>query len=308
MITLIVHGGCGIWLQYAQEAAISGCRYAVEKGYEILHDGGSALEATVAACVSLEDNPIFNAGTGSVLNINGEVQMDASIMEGHTLRFGGVAAIERVRNPILVAKKVSEVTDHNILGGAGAVDFARQMGFPDYDPRTYERILEYSALQRNVPEGTLRVSQFSDGHPEHAHSITTGTVGAVAMDAYGNFATATTTGGILLKLSGRIGDTTLPGGGTYANSYGAASSTGTGEFVMRILATRQVCDLIQAGQNAQAAIEQTTQQIQNLFDAQTGMIAIDRHGNIGIDHHTPQMPHAFFLGKSDVIARIGVPK
>ncbi|NER83427.1 MAG: isoaspartyl peptidase/L-asparaginase [Leptolyngbya sp. SIO1D8] len=207
MIALVVHGGCGIWLPYAEEAAVSGCRDALEKGYGILQAGGSALDVVVAACVSLEDNPIFNAGTGSVLNINGDAQMDASVMEGHTLRFGAIAAIERVRNPILVAQKVSEVTDHTILAGAGAVDFARQMGFPDYDPRTPQRIAEHAALQAKVPDGTLKVNQFSVGHPEHAHSATAGTVGAVALDSYGNLATATTTGGRLLKLPGRVGDT-----------------------------------------------------------------------------------------------------
>ena len=306
MIALVVHGGCGIWLQYAEEAAILGCRDAVEKGYMILHAGGSALDAAIAACVSLEDNPIFNAGTGSVLNMNGNAQMDASVMEGHTLRFGAVAAIERVRNPILVAQKVSEVTDHTMLGGAGAVDFARKMGFPDYDPRTPQRITEHAALRANVPEGALRVNHFSEGHPEHAHSATAGTVGAVALDSSGNLATATTTGGRLLKLSGRIGDTALPGSGTYATAHGAASSTGPGEFVMRVLATRQACDLMQTGQSAQTAADQTTQQIQTLFSAQTGMIAIDRNGNIGISHRTPEMPHAFVSSNGDITARIRI--
>ena len=306
MIALVVHGGCGIWLKYAEEVAISGCRDAVEKGYGMLHAGASALDAVVAACVSLEDNPIFNSGTGSVLNMNGDAQMDASVMEGHTLQFGAVAGIERVRNPILVAKKVSEMTDHTILGGAGAVDFARKIGFPDYDPRTSQRIAEYTALRSKVPEGALKVNHFSAGHPEHAHSTTTGTVGAVALDSSGNLATATTTGGRLLKLPGRIGDTALPGSGTYATAYGAASSTGPGEFVMRILATRQACDLIQVGQSAQTAVEQTTQHIQTLFSAQTGMIAIDQNGNIGISHRTPEMPHAFISSNSDITARIRI--
>ena len=304
MIALVVHGGCGIWLPYAEEAALLGCREAAEKGYGILQQGGAALDAVVAACVALEDDPIFNAGTGSVLNLNGDAQMDASVMEGHTLRFSAVAAIERVRNPILVARKVSEVTDHTLLAGAGAVEFARQMGFAEYDPRTPQRIAEHRALQAKVPEGALKINQFSAGHPEHAHSATAGTVGAVALDAAGNLAAATTTGGRLLKLPGRVGDTALPGSGTYATTQGAASSTGPGEFVMRILATRQVCDLIQFGQSAQAAAEQTTQQIQTLFSEQTGMIAIDRDGTIGISHHTPEMPHAFISSDREITARI----
>ncbi|MBD3886181.1 isoaspartyl peptidase/L-asparaginase [Phormidium tenue FACHB-886] len=306
MVALIVHGGCGIWLPYAQEIAISGCRDAVVKGGELLRCGGSALDAAIAACVVLEDNPVFNAGTGSVLNYDGEAQMDASLMEGHTLRFGAVAAIERVKNPVLVAKKVIEETDHNILIGAGAVAFARQVGFPDHNPCTSERIAEHHMLRAKVPQGELRISRFSAGHPEHAHSATTGTVGAVALDSQGNLAAATSTGGIALKLSGRVGDTPLPGCGTYATAYGAASSTGTGEFVMRILGSRQVCDLIESGHTAQTAVERTLQQIQTSFAAQTGLIAIDRTGNLGIAHRTPEMPHAFFSSDSTITARIRI--
>jgi beta-aspartyl-peptidase (threonine type) len=291
---------------YAQEIAISGCRDAVVKGGEYLRYGSSALDAAIAACVALEDNPIFNAGTGSVLNYDGEAQMDASLMEGHTLRFGAVAAIEQVKNPVLVARKVIEETDHSILVGAGAIAFARQVGFPDHNPRTSERIAEHRMLRAKVPQGELRISRFSAGHPEHAHSATTGTVGAVALDSQGNLAAATSTGGIALKLPGRVGDTPLPGCGTYATAYGAASSTGTGEFVMRVLGARQVCDSIESGHTAQTAVERTLQQIQTSFAAETGLIAIDRTGNIGIAHRTPEMPHAFFSSNSAITARIRI--
>lgn len=306
MIALAVHGGCGIWLPAVEAAAVSGCRDAAAAGRAVLRQGGSALDAAIAACVFLEDNPTFNAGTGSVLNFDGEAQMDASLMEGQSLRFAAVAAIERVKNPILVAKKVMEETDHNILAAAGAVRFARRMGFVDYDPRIPERLAEHRALRAKVPEDALRVKDFSAGHPEHAYSKTTGTVGAVALDQQGNFAAATSTGGLLLKLPGRLGDTPLPGGGTYATAYGAVSSTGTGEYVMRILGARQVCDLMQAGQTAEAAIAQTLDQIQSLFLAETGLIAIDRNGTIGIAHRTPEMPHAFCAGDSEIVAGLRI--
>ncbi|NJM98215.1 MAG: asparaginase [Phormidesmis sp. RL_2_1] len=311
MVALIVHGGCGIWLPYAEAAAMAGCQAAVAQSREILMGGGAALEAAIAACVMLEDNPIFNAGTGSVLNYDGQAQMDASLMAGHSLSFGAVGAIERVKNPILVAQKVMEETDHNILVGQGAVEFARQVGFGDYDPRTTERLAEYQMLRANVPAGEIKTRRFSTAHPEHAHicgtgSVTTGTVGAVALDGDGHLASATTTGGVLLKLSGRLGDTPLPGGGTYATRYGAASSTGTGEYVMKILGTRQVCDLVAAGNSMQSAIAQTLSQIHSLFAAETGMIGLDRNGNIGVGHLTPDMPHAFFSGESAPIARIRI--
>ncbi len=309
MTALVVHGGCGIWLPRVESAASEGCRQAVEEGKKILLKGGSALEAVIASCVALEDNPVFNAGTGSVLNYDGNAQMDASFMEGDTLRFGAVGAIERVKNPILVAQKVVEKTDHNILVGSGAVEFARKMGFADYDPRTEERIAEYQALRAKVPDGELKVSQFISGHPEHAHSLTMGsstmgTVGAVALDSYGHLAAATTTGGMPLKLSGRLGDTPLPGGGTYATNHSAASSTGPGESVMRILGAREVCGLIDSGCAAQLAVDQTLERIQTLFAMETGLIALDECGRVGIAHRTPEMPHAFFVGDRAIIARI----
>ncbi len=306
MTALIVHGGCGIWLDYAEEEAIAGCREAVVAGRQVLAAGGTALAGAIAACTALENNPLYNAGTGSVLNYDGNAQMDASLMEGHTLRFGGVGAIERVKNPVLVAQQVIEQTDHNLLVGPGATEFARKVGFPDYDPRTNQRIAEHQMLKAKVPKGELKTSRFSTGHPEHAHSSTTGTVGAVALDSYGNLAAVTTTGGILLKLPGRVGDTALPGGGTYATDYGAASSTGTGEYVMRILGTRQVCDLIAAGHSAQVAIDKTLMEINTRFSAQTGLIGIDREGNVGLAHLTPEMPHAFFSGSDEITARIRV--
>jgi beta-aspartyl-peptidase (threonine type) len=310
MIGLIVHGGCGIWLPAVEAAATAGCREAVAAGRQILQQGGSALDAVVAACTALEDNPLFNAGTGSVLNAAGEAQMDASLMDGSTLRFAAVAAIERVKNPILVAQTIMNTTDHNILVGSGATAFARQTGFVDYDPRTSDRLAEYQFLRAKVPVDALHVRQFLGNHPEHAHSvttgITTGTVGAVALDAAGNLATATSTGGFALKLSGRVGDSALPGGGTYATAEAAAGSTGTGEYVMQILATRQVCDLIQAGQIPQAAIEQTLDQIQSRFKGETGLIAIDHQGRVGIAHRTPEMPHAFFVGDSEITARLRI--
>ena len=304
MTALAVHGGCGIWLPRIESAASEGCRHAVAEGRDILLQGGSAIEAVTAACVALEDNPVFNAGTGSVLNYDGNAQMDASFMEGDTLRFGAVGAIERVKNPILVAQKVVEKTDHNILVGSGAVEFARKIGFADYDPRTEARIAEYQALRAKVPDGELKVSQFISGHPEHAHSLTIGTVGAVALDSYGHLAAATTTGGMPLKLPGRLGDTPLPGGGTYATAHSAASSTGPGESVMRILGAREVCDLIDGGCIAQLAVEQTLQRIQKLFAMETGLIALDEYGRVGIAHRTPEMPHAFFVGDRAIIARI----
>ena len=309
MTAIIVHGGCGIWLPAAQTDAKAGCAQAAQVAQKLLIQGSTALEAVITACTLLENNPLFNAGTGSVLNLDGMAQMDASLMDGYSQTFGAVAAIERVKNPILVAQKIVETTDHNILAGAGATQFAHQNGFPDYDPRTPKRIAEHRQLLAKVPPNALKTSQYSAGHPEHAHitgSLTTGTIGAVALDSHGHLAAATSTGGVLLKLSGRVGDTALPGGGTFASDYGAVSSTGTGEFVMRVLGAHHACNLIDSGQTPQAAAEATLDKIQNTFSAQTGLICTDLHGKIGIAHRTPEMPHAFAVGDADITSKIRV--
>jgi len=309
MTAIIVHGGCGIWLPSIEADATAGTAQAAKAAQQILLSGGTALQAVITAVTTLENNPIFNAGTGSVLSYDGIAQMDASFMDGYSQQFGAVAAIERVQNPILVAQKIVRTTDHNILAGTGATTFAHQNGFSDYDPRTPKRIAEHKALRAKVPPNELKTSQYSIGHPEHAHitgALTTGTVGAVALDSHGHLAAATSTGGILLKLSGRVGDTALPGSGTYATDNAAVSSTGTGEFVMRLLGAHHACHLVNSGQSSQAAVEATLDKIQTEFSAQTGLICIDLYGRAGIAHRTPEMPHAFAIGDASIESRIRV--
>ena len=303
MVAIIVHGGCGIWLPSVETEAKAGCAEAAQIAQRMLLEGSSALQAVIHACVTLENNPLFNAGTGSVLNYEGIAQMDASFMDGYSAQFGAVAAIERVQNPILVAQKIVEATDHNILVGNGATTFAHNNGFDEYDPRTLKRIEEYKTLIQQATSGNLKTSRYSANHPEHAHitgSSTTGTIGAVALDSYGHLAAATSTGGILLKISGRVGDTALPGSGTFASDYGAVSSTGTGEFVMRVLGAHRACSSIDKGVHPQPAAEEALDEIQNRFSAQTGLICTDIHGHVGIAHRTPEMPHAFAVRDSTI--------
>ena len=220
---IAVHGGAGDWDEALHEQARAGVYAAVKQGGTLLAQGSSALDAVTAAVTVLEDDPLFNAGTGSVLNRDGEVEMDASVMTGHDLGFGAVAAIRRVRNPVLVARRVMESSGHALLVAQGAVRFARKHGFGDYDPITEAARI---AFQRARAE--LRL----------------GTVGAVALDGEGRLAAATSTGGTLLKLPGRVGDTPLPGAGTYATSDAAVSATGKGELTMRVLASKSICDLV----------------------------------------------------------------
>jgi len=304
--SLIAHGGAGSWRPGTEEDALEGMRAAVAEGRRILHGGGTALDAVCAAVVLLEDNPIFNAGTGAVLNIDGFCELDASVMESAERGFGAVSGLQRVKNPILVARKVMEETDHVMLTGDGALRFARVMGFGDHDPITPARRKDWQDKRSRIEEAlgkhAMRTRRFLQQHPEYAG----GTVGAAAVDARGVLAAATSTGGVTLKMVGRVGDSPVPGAGNYASEHVAASATGTGEFVLRTLATRAISESVERGATLAEALQAMLDQLGRQFDADVGFIAVDRAGHALAGHRTPAMPHAFFEGSSGVVARMRV--
>ena len=306
-LALIVHGGAGSWRPGSDADAINGTTEAVAAGRKILEAGGSALDAACAAAVVLEDNPIFNAGTGAVLNIDGFVEMDACVMLSDNAQIGAVSAIQRVKNPILVARQVMEQTDHVMLAGDGAQRFARVMGHADYDPITPERRTDWrdkkSKLEIAVGadgKGAMKIRQFLQSHPEYAG----GTIGAVALDARGVLCACTSTGGVTMKLVGRVGDTPLPGAGTYASKFAASSATGTGEYVIRALACRQISDNVEKGMSLRTSIDAVLEGMGRDFDADVGFIGIDANGSAIGAHRTPHMPHAWFSGSSVIIAKM----
>lgn len=269
---LVLHGGAGEWRESRIPVALSGVRAAAEHARARIESGASALDVVCEAVAHLEDDPVFNAGTGSVLNRDGEAEMDAAAMSGHDLRFGAVAAIQRVRNPVLIARCVMERSPHALLAGEGALRFAREHGFADYDPI-----------------GELARAEFLARTPAGSP----GTVGAACLDLQGHLAAATSTGGTTLKLRGRVGDTPLPGAGTYAGPVAAVSATGKGELIMRMLASKRIYDLILAGVTAQHAIEQTLREMRDSVGSEAGFIAVSRDGDIGLGHDTPAMVHAW---------------
>ena len=306
-IALIVHGGAGAWRPGSDDDAIKGTTAAVATGRKILEAGGSALDAACAAAVVLENNPIFNAGTGAVLNFDGFVELDACVMLSDKNQIGSVSGLQRVKNPILVARQVMEVTDHVMLTGEGAQRFARVMGHADHDPITPERRADWqdkkSKLQIAVGadgKGAMKIRHFLKSHPEYAG----GTIGAVALDAHGVLCACTSTGGVTMKMVGRVGDTPLPGCGTYASKLAASSATGTGEYVIRSLACRQISDNVEKGMSLKAAIDAVLDGLGRDFDADVGFIGIDISGNAIGAHRTPHMPHAWFSGSSDIIAKM----
>lgn len=291
MFAIAVHGGAGDWATAPQEPVLAGVGEAARAGAAILARGGSALDAVVEAVRLLEDNPLFNAGTGSALTAAGEAEMDAAVMTGSRLACGGVACIRRVRNPVLVARRVLEEGRHVLLAGEGALAFARRCGFPDYDPVTPEQ-------RERWARGGARSAR---------EAPAPGTVGAVALDAAGELAAATSTGGTFLKSPGRIGDSPIPGAGNYATSYAAVSATGWGELMLRLCAAKGVCDAVRAGCSAAQAVRQVLEEMAARLGADAGFIAVDRNGNLGVGHLTRAMPHAVATRRRpDPVARMGV--
>jgi beta-aspartyl-peptidase (threonine type) len=303
-IGLIAHGGAGNWRPGSEQDAIDGMRAAAEAGRAILRAGGSALEAVCATVVILEDNPIFNAGTGAVLNFDGFCELDACVMESRAARAGAVAALQRVKNPILVARKVMEDTDHVMLAGEGATRFARIMGFPDHDPVTAARRADWEDKKKRLDQvlgkHSLKMRRFLKEHPEYAG----GTVGAAAVDNDGILAAATSTGGVTMKLVGRVGDTPIPGAGNYASTHVAASATGTGEYVMRSLATRSLSEAVERGATLANAMAGVIDRLGRDYDADVGLIAVDSGGRPVALHRTRDMPHAFFSDEGQVVSRM----
>ena len=244
--TLLVHGGAGVIRRDMDAATERGVRAALaealRRGHALLAAGGSALDAAAAAVVVLEDAPYFNAGHGAVFTHDGINELDAAVMDGATLRAGAIAGVRRVRNPVLLARAVKEHSPHVMLAGEGAEIFARGQGIALVDPdyfRTDRRWRELQAAQRQASRNE---------HVDHF-----GTVGAVALDAQGRLAAATSTGGMTDKRWGRIGDAPVIGAGTYANAACAMSGTGWGEFYIRTAAAHAVCMRV-------AAMRQTVEQ------------------------------------------------
>ena len=303
-IALIAHGGAGNWRPGSESDAVEGLREAVSRGRAVLRAGGSALDAVCATVVALEDNPNYNAGTGACLNFDGFCELDASVMESREARVGAVAALQRVKNPILVARKVMEETDHVMLAGEGAQRFARVMGFPDHDPVTPARRADWDEKRRTLDgvlgKHGLKMRRFLKDHPEYAG----GTVGAAAVDSAGVLAAATSTGGVTMKLVGRVGDSPLAGAGNYASPHVAASATGTGEFVIRILAARAISEAMEHGANLANAMDDVMGRLKRDFDADVGIIAVDGAGTPLARHLTRDMPHAWFAGEGEIVSRM----
>ena len=294
---IICHGGAGTIDDKAAYAA--GLTEAIDEGYRLLRQSANAMESVVAAVRIMEDNPLFNAGTGSDLTIDGLIEMDASLMSQDG-RFGGVAGIWGVKNPILVAEKVMTDTDHLLLSGFGATEFARKMGFEEYNVIT-ERAL--TRLQRVTAQGSRYFhkqnrQRFPSGMPpapeadvDAAPESQMGTVGAVARDKHGSIAVATSSGGIVGRMRGRVGDAAILGAGTYAGLNGAVSCTGHGEEIMRRSLARDIAERMTTmpASTAMMLVVAEAKRKKLAF----GAIGLDAKGGLCYGHTTPDMAYGY---------------
>lgn len=314
--TLLVHGGA--WAIPADAAAAheEGVRRALETGHAILARGGAAVDAVEAAVTVLEDDPTFDAGRGSFLTSDGRVQLDALLMDGGRMKAGGVACVERLRNPIKAARLVLEQSPHVYFVGAGAEAFAAAHGMELIEnaelvldrererlaaaqaraaaglaDETFSGLLDDKDAETGVPfrdegRGTRDQGLEGDGPTQWSHD----TVGAVALDAYGNLAAATSTGGTLNKTPGRVGDSSLIGCGCYADNLAAAVSlTGWGEPIMKLVLGKWATDRVADGTAPEIAAREAIGYLYNRLGGHGGIILLGPDGRFGLAHNTPAM-------------------
>ena len=287
MFGMAIHGGAGTLPRAemsgeAEGQYRAGLREAIDAGYAVLHDGGTSLDAVTRAVVLLEDNPLFNAGRGSVFTLDGRNELDASIMEGRTLKAGAVCGLTRIRNPVELARAVMEKSEHVMLAGAGAEEFASGQGFSFAPPSYFHSAARWAQLER-IRSGEIGLSGHTISH--------VGTVGAVALDTFGHLAAATSTGGMTGKRFQRIGDSPVIGAGTYADDRSCAvSATGHGEIFMRAAVAHDICARMRFGGRGvvEAAREVIFKELPAL-GGEGGVIAIDTQGEIAMEFNSEGM-------------------
>lgn len=306
---LVIHGGAGVIrhdMTPAKEKAIrAAMTQALQRGHAELAAGKSAVDAVTAAIVVLEDDPDFNAGKGAVFTHDGKNELDAAIMDGNTLNAGSVSGVQRVKNPILLARAVMDHTPYVMLSGDGAEAFAKEQGIALVDPSYFRTEERWQQLQKALKDDAAKRPHADEETAKHF-----GTVGAVALDAQGHLAAGTSTGGMNDKRWGRIGDSPVIGAGTYANSGCAVSGTGWGEFYLRTVAAYEICMKVTQMRIPlkRATAEVINQEIPSM-GGNGGAIALDALGQISIPFNTDGMyrgwigadgvPHVAIYGDED---------
>lgn len=323
---IVIHGGAGTILKSQmtpemEKQYTAGLEEALKKGYSVLKDGGTSLDAVQAAVMILEDNPLFNAGKGAVFTNEGKNELDAAIMNGKNLAAGSVAGVTVIRNPITAARAVMEKSGHVMMVGPGAEKFARMNGITIVEPSYFYTENRWRSLERMKKDDSLKMQ------PDHADTSTRpktsysdlrdqnwkyGTVGAVALDAQGNLAAATSTGGMSNKKYGRVGDAPLIGIGTYANNATCAiSCTGWGEYFIRLGMAKTISDMMEFGRFTlkNASEEMIMKRLPALGKtdgelADGGLIAVDKSGNISMPFNSAGMYRGYIDRDGKMVIRI----
>jgi beta-aspartyl-peptidase (threonine type) len=291
---LVVHGGAWAIPDDMVEAHKKGVHNALAAGWQALEKGASALDAVEEAVVVMEDDETFDAGRGSFLNRDGKVQLDALIMDGASLRAGGVGCVERIRNAVRAARRVLEDSPHCYFVGEGAERFAAEHDIPLIDNSELviereRRRLEDVQQQRMPSE---MVNLFVTEHD---------TVGAIALDAEGKLAAATSTGGTLNKAPGRVGDSSLIGCGCYADELAAVSTTGWGEPMMKLVLGKWAVDRVHEGRTPEVIALDAMAYLKARADGHGGIILLDSQGRIGLAHNTPRMAYSYKTSTAEAV-------
>lgn len=289
-----IHGGAGTiskksMSRWKEKAYKEGLHRAVTVGSSILEKGGRAIDAVLESVKEMEDTALFNAGKGAVFSYKGEHEMDASIMDGKTRQAGAVAAVTLIKNPIVLAREIMNNSRHVILSGEDAKEFAIDKGIEMKDSEYFFDEFRFRQWQKAKERSTVILD-----HDEGENDEKYGTVGAVALDRRGNLAAATSTGGMVNKRYGRIGDSPIPGAGTYAdNESCAVSCTGQGEYFIRLSVAHEVASLIKyAKMSLDEAVKKVIQEELKKMGGRGGLIAIDKFGNISMKFNTKGMYRA----------------
>ena len=327
-IALAIHGGAGTILRSQMTPELEreyrgGLEAGLKAGWDVLEKGGASLDAVEAAVASLEDFPLFNAGRGSVFTHEGKQEMDAAIMDGATLRAGAVAFVKNIRNPVRLARLVMERTEHVLLAGEGANQFAEQIGVPSEPDEYFFTEHRWLQLQEAIAAGRVQLDHFtaetqrrgesepgavatgSSDNPQSAiRNPQLGTVGAVACDTNGNLAAATSTGGMTNKKFGRVGDTPLIGLGNYADEICAVSCTGHGEyFILGVTAYDVSARMKYKGSTLEDAARETIDQLTTI-GGDGGLIAVDALGNVTLPFNSEGMYRGFVANENKLTVEI----
>ncbi|MCD6324584.1 MAG: isoaspartyl peptidase/L-asparaginase [Desulfurococcales archaeon] len=300
---LIIHAGAGTWRHINIDDVVNVIEKSLKAGIEALKPGG-ALEGAVAATKALEDSGILNAGVGSVVDITGKVSMDAGVMDGGSGRAGAVASVTYPKNPVILARKVMELTDHILLAGPDADKFAIKLGLEKHPGPSEKAMKRYRDILSRGEEGVPYRKSFKLALELGLHD----TVGAVAVDSSGRVAAAVSTGGVIMKFPGRVGDSSIPGAGFYASQTGAAVATGIGETIIRSFLTLRAVELMGEGYSAETSAKLAIMKHTSISGPNTaGLIVVRYDGDFSAAFNTEAMPWGFITSEGEM-GVMGLPK